>query len=218
MIPLEDNFNDILGKAQRGLSLSDSLLSERAGVRLEEVDRAKAGDFDDAVVRKLAGPLKLSAEAISALGRKAYRPRDPGHVEGLACFNTTWEDMTVNSYLVWDPISMEGAAFDTGADASGMIDFAEKNDLRIKLILLTHTHPDHVADLKRLKTLTKAEAWVSRLETTEGAQSFDAGRNFKVGKLSISSRQTSGHSQGGITYVVQGLDRQVAIVGDSLFA
>ena len=37
-------------------------------------------------------------------------------MEGLSQFNTPFEDMTVNAYLVWDPDSKEGVAFDTGAD------------------------------------------------------------------------------------------------------
>ena len=32
MIPLEDNFTDIIGKAQRGLGISDSQLAEKSGV------------------------------------------------------------------------------------------------------------------------------------------------------------------------------------------
>ncbi len=35
-IPLEDNVSDIIGKAQRGLGISDSQLAERSGVKLEE--------------------------------------------------------------------------------------------------------------------------------------------------------------------------------------
>ena len=36
--------------------------------------------------------------------------------------------------------------------------------------------------------------------------------------LEIEARLTSGHSPGGMTYVVTGLSRPIAIVGDSLFA
>ena len=36
-IPLEDNFTDILGKAQRGLALGDAELARRAGVTAEEL-------------------------------------------------------------------------------------------------------------------------------------------------------------------------------------
>ncbi|MGZ4964183.1 MAG: MBL fold metallo-hydrolase, partial [Limisphaerales bacterium] len=50
------------------------------------------------------------------------------------------------------------------------------------------------------------------------AEAFAAGKTFHVGNLKIETRQTSGHARGGITFVVSGLGRRVAIVGDALFA
>src|SRR5207248_54602 len=90
--------------------------------------------------------------------------------------------------------------------------------LTIKLILLTHTHVDHIADLPRLKAVTGARVYVPRLEALEGADPFSEGRIFQAGRLEIESRQTSGHSVGGMTYVVSGLATLVAVVGDALFA
>ncbi len=87
----------------------------------------------------------------------------------------------------------------------------------MKLILLTHAHPDHVADLRRLRQ-TGAPVYISELEPEEGAEAIAEGKRFRVGSLEIEARLTSGHSPGGMTYVVTGLSRPVAIVGDSLFA
>ena len=100
-IPLEDNYNDIVGKAQRGLGLSDELLAKKAGVTVAELSRAKEGQFDETVARKLAPALKLGAEALVASGKKSWYPKDPGEVPGLASFNTPYGDITVTSYLVW---------------------------------------------------------------------------------------------------------------------
>ena len=44
------------------------------------------------------------------------------------------------------------------------------------------------------------------------------GKTFQVGSLTIETRSTWGHSPGGVTYVVRGLVRTVAIVGDAIFA
>ncbi len=41
-IPMEDNFADVVGKAQRGLGLADRDLAARAGISLTELDRLKA--------------------------------------------------------------------------------------------------------------------------------------------------------------------------------
>ena len=217
-ISLEDNFNDILGKAQRGLKLSDEQLAREAGVSTQELARAKAGEFEETVVRKLAPVLKLAVEPLVASGKQSWYPQEPGEIPGLACFNTTFEDVTVNSYLVWDPKSGNALFFDTGADSSEMLQVVSERNLRAQMILLTHTHPDHVADLARLKTTTQATAFVSKNEPVSGAEPFEAGHKFVVGTLQIETRQTSGHSRGGITYIVHGLERPLAVVGDSIFA
>ncbi len=217
-IPLEDNYNDIIGKAQRGLQLSDDTLASKAGVSIADLNQAKEGHFNEPVARKLAAALNLAPDALVESGKKAWYPGDPGEVPGLACFNTTYGDMTVNSYLVWDPKTNQGVCFDTGADASGMTKFAADRALRIQSILLTHTHPDHIADLDRLKAATDAAAFVCKLEAIDEAETFDAGKKFTIGTLQIETRQTKGHSHGGITYVVNGLPRRVAVVGDAMFA
>jgi glyoxylase-like metal-dependent hydrolase (beta-lactamase superfamily II) len=217
-IPLEDNFNDILGKAQRGLKLSDQQLAEKAGVAPADLNQAEEGQFDENVVRKLASVLKLGADALVELGKKAWSPTDPGDVQGLASFNTPYSDITVNSFLAWDPKSLVGMCFDTGADSAGMIKFAAAKKIPIQMILLTHTHPDHIADLTRLKEITGASAFVSKLEAIDGAESFEAGKKFTAGALQVETRQTSGHSRGGITYVIFGLPKRIAVVGDSIFA
>jgi hydroxyacylglutathione hydrolase len=154
MIPLEDNFNDVIGKAQRGLKLSDDQLAQKTGVSVADLSRVKEGQFDERIVRKLSPALNLGANALAALGRKSWYPQEAGLTPGLAMFTTTYGDMTVNSFLAWDSKTKTAVFFDTGADAS----------------------------------------------------------------LQIETRQTSGHSKGGITYVITGLSMPVAVVGDSIFA
>ncbi len=214
-ISLEDNFADVLGKAQRGLRLSDSALASEAGVSVSQLQGVCAGNFEHAVVRKIAPVLGLNADALVDLARQAWCP-EPVELDGLKQFTTPFGDITVNAYLVWS--GNHAAAFDSGADCSGMLDFLENKKLKLDSIFLTHTHGDHVFDLDRLVARTAATAFVCRRERIEGAHPFDEGRRFEVGKLRIETRLTSGHSAGGITYVVTGLARPVAIAGDSIFA
>jgi len=217
-IPLEDNVSDIIGKAQRGFGLSDSQLAERSGVSAEKIRKLRDGDCDDNVVERVAPILKLNAAALRKLASGNWDPESIGETQGLAQFNTTYGDMTVNAYLAWDPATREAVAFDTGADCGGMLQRIERENLTVKLILLTHAHPDHVADLHRLRKATDAPIYISRLEEAEGAEAITEGKRFRVGSLEIEARLTSGHSPGGMTFVVDGLSRPVAIVGDSLFA
>lgn len=217
-IPLEDNVSDIIGKAQRGLGISDSQLAEQSGVTIEQVRTLRSGDLTGDAIEQVAPVLKLSAPALRKLAAGEWNPESVPPIDGLASFNTTYGDMTVNAYLVWDPQTRDAVAFDTGADCSGMLKRIEDQGLAVKLILLTHAHPDHVADLRGLRKATGAPVYISELEAAESAEPISEGKHFKIGTLSIEARLTSGHSPGGMTYVVTGLARPIAIVGDSLFA
>jgi hydroxyacylglutathione hydrolase len=217
-IPLEDNFADVIGKAQRGLRISDSQLAEKAGISADRIRKLREGMFDDEAAGQIAPALQLDAAALCKLGSGKWNPETVDEIDGLAQFNTNYSDITVNAYLVWDPAGREAVAFDTGADCSGMLWRIEKEKLDVKYILLTHAHPDHVADLRRLKKETGAPVFISERESEEGAESIAEGKRFGIGSLEIEARLTWGHSPGGMTYVITGLSRPVAIVGDSLFA
>jgi glyoxylase-like metal-dependent hydrolase (beta-lactamase superfamily II) len=216
-IPLEDNFNDILGKAMRGLKLNPHELAARTDVLPEQLQALTEGVFDEALARKVAPALGLHAGALVAVGKREYRPA-PIEIDGLLQFNTPFDDMTVNSYLIWDPATRKAAAFDTGSDCAGMLAAASERQLVITTILLTHTHGDHIFDLDRLRGKSGAQAFVSDREPVEGAEPFTPGATFRVGQLQIETRLTWGHAKGGITYVVNGLARPVAVVGDAIFA
>ncbi len=216
-IPLEDQFSDIIGKAMRGLNLSDNDVSIRSGIAALEIQRLREGEFNEVAARKIAPVLGLGADALAASGHKTWHP-EPVEVEGMAQFNSPFDDMLVNSFLVWDPATREAAAFDTGSDCSGMLDLLTEHDLALKFIFLTHTHGDHIFDLERLVEKTAAPVFVGEREPLTGAETVVEGREFSLGKLDVQTRLTWGHSAGGITYVVTGLARPLAIVGDSIFA
>jgi hydroxyacylglutathione hydrolase len=218
MIPLEDNAVDIVGKAQRGLRISDSQLAEKAGISPDQLRKVRDGKFDEAVLRAIAPVLNLDANALVDLGEDKWKPDKLENFGGLARFNTSFGGMAVNSYLVWDVETKNAAAFDTGADCANMLRLASKENLSTKLILLTHAHADHVADLPRLREETGAQVFAPARESVPGAEPIEEGKHFRLGNIDIETRLTWGHSPGGMTFVVIGLARPVAIVGDSLFA
>lgn len=217
MIALEDNFADVIGKAQRGLGLSDNDLAEKARLSFQKVRSLRHGEFDELALMRVAGVLGLAARPLCELATGEWRP-EKVEMDGLAQISTHYHDTLVNSYLVWSPSSKEAIAFDTGADSQPMLDLVGKNKLTVKMILLTHAHPDHVADLDGLKKKTGAPVYISSREAADGATPIEEGKDFRVGKLHITSRLTWGHSRGGMTFVVEGLKHRVAVVGDSLFA
>ncbi len=196
-IPLEDSYLDIIGKTQRGLKLQP--IPEPSS----EIE-----------IRSIAKQLNLGGEALVAASKQAWYPQTQEPIEGLLCYSTTFEDMTVNSYLIFDPVTKIAAAFDTGADCSGML----HSGLKIEQIFITHIHPDHIIDLARLQTSTGAKTYVSDREPIENAEIFSDGKTFSIGGLKIETRRSSGHAKGGVTFFITGLKKPIAIVGDALFA
>lgn len=217
-IPLEDLFEDIVGKAQRGLQVSDQELCQRARLALEEFRLLKKGSGTPASVPGIAEALGLGPNALTASYAKSWYPTDVPEIDGTKQFNSPLIDMTVNAYLVWDPENKEAAVFDTGADATELLAFIDSTRLSVKFLFLTHTHQDHVADLGAIAKKTQAEIFSPELERLPETKVVCQGDHIQLGKLGIEARLTNGHSPGGTSYVVQGLQNTVAVVGDSLFA
>ena len=219
-IPLEDNFNDVINKAQRGLKITDEDLATRSDISLEDLAAIKGGQPIDIAIRRVARHLRLNPDALEALAHKRWYPEFRPFPRGFAAFNTTFEDMTVNSYLIWYARDRLAAAFDTGASCEAMLDLIRAEGLRLMGVFLTHTHDDHIADLTRLAGETGAAVWASEREpsTHTGAKTFKENAHFHLGELSIKTLSTWGHSPGQTTYFVKGLSWPLAVVGDSLFA
>ena len=220
-IPLEDTVTDIIGKAQRGMDVSDDDLAKHIGIDVAELDTVKQVKGVDFVkVDKLAKKLGIGPRALVAIAEGKYTPTVTLPKTGFFQANTVYGDMTVNSYLVWDNETGLAAAFDTGADCTPLVEELTKRNLTLQDVYLTHTHVDHVIELDRLieKAGGSVGVHVNKAEALDKAATFEPGVTFSLGKLHIETRDTSGHSAGGTTFHIHGLDRPLAIVGDALFA
>ena len=105
MIALEDNFEDVLMKAATGLGVGKTVLAERAGLSVENIDALLRGDLEEAALRAVAPVLCLDVESLFALATAGGQP-DAIELDGLTCLNTPfplpgYSEMTVNSFLCW---------------------------------------------------------------------------------------------------------------------
>lgn len=217
MTPLEDNFADILGKAMRGLGLTEADAADTAGLSADEVRSLLDGEFDETTMRAVAPALNLDVSALARIARNAYSPVvDPP--PWLDCVTTIFNGMTVNAYIVWDLDSRKAAIFDTGADARPLVEVVKRKNLEVVAIFLTHSHADHIGALGQLQKALDVEAWSSELEPVRGTNYFRPGDLFNAGRHFIRTRLTCGHSPGGTTFLIEGQIVKVAIVGDALFA
>lgn len=217
-LALEDNFEDVLGKAMRGLGMSGEVLAFLSGVSDEKIAQLLKGEAEQEALQQVAPPLGLDGESLVRLSEKEYLPSSVA-MEGLRQISSSYEDMIVNAYVIWDVETREAMLFDTGSDATGLMKVVEEEGLRPRMLLLTHTHHDHIMDREKLITAyPEMLVWINAREACSGAQRFEAGKEFCSGSLKVETRLTWGHSPAGTSYVVEGLSKPVAIVGDAVFA
>lgn len=216
-LPLEDEATDVLCKAITGRHLTPASVASQCGLTIDDVESAIDDPDQSAHTAAIATFLGLDPTRLLRIARGEYRPAAV-ELDGLAQFNTEFDDMTVNAYLVWDPASGEAAAFDTGGDCEEMLEFAETRKLEIRSVFITHSHGDHIFDLDRLIEKTGATAHTPEKEEVDGVATFLPGAEFQIGALSVASRLTWGHSKGGVTYVISGLAAPVAVCGDAIFS
>lgn len=216
-ISLEDNFLDVIQKAQKGLRMTDEVLFKQLGCSLQELDQLSDSSEKKQKVSSLAQALGLRVEPLVHLALRKPRPLGllPANV---LMFQTPFGEGTVNSYLLVDKVNQSAVAFDTGTDATELLKIVETRNLTLRYLFLTHGDGDHVLEMDRIIEKTGAEAWIGEGEPDLGASVLKAGDFFDLNTFSIQARSTRGHTPGGITYVTQGTIPQIAFVGDALYA
>jgi len=141
-----------------------------------------------------------------------------------------------NCYIVGSESTGEGMIIDPAADADFIMKQVKKLNLEIKIIVATHSHPDHLMALGDVKKATgssfamhgdepsgKRAAGASRMislivgSPVEPPPDPDIvlkdGDIIEVGDLKFTVFHTPGHSPGGICLYGNG----VVFVGDTLF-
>jgi glyoxylase-like metal-dependent hydrolase (beta-lactamase superfamily II) len=221
---LEDHLGDIIrkGRDASGLSSADAAkaagLSESEFAALEETGNApRPFQF-----QPLAGAINLNAAKLEGIA-KGWLPATPDLSlwRELRVISTTANNLTVNSFLVWDEMSREAAFFDTGWDAAPAFKLIEEFGLEPRHLFLTHMHDDHVAAMGDIRAkFPKIHLHTS--SKTAPPQHRNRANDFThLGSLRITNRDTPGHAEEGVTYIIGGWSEDaphVAIVGDAIFA
>jgi len=223
---LEDHLGDIVRKARDMSRVSAAVAAAAAGISesqlaaLEETGNAAGLRINFAALAKAIGlnPQKLEGIAKGWLPG----PKDLSIWRELRPFTTADDEgITVNSYLVWDEVNRDAALFDTGLDATPALKRLEENHLVLRHIFFTHSHWDHVDALPKIR-----EAW-PKAKLHSGSKNAPVDQRNKpseiihLGGLRITHRETPGHADDGVTYLVGNWEDDaphVAIVGDTIFA
>jgi glyoxylase-like metal-dependent hydrolase (beta-lactamase superfamily II) len=223
-VQLEDHLGDIVRKACAANNISSTAAAGAAGLSESEFKAfgetgQSAKKINFAALGKLAGlnPAKLEAVANGWLPS----PKDLSGWRELRVFTTKKDDLTVNCYLVWDEVQRDAALFDTGLDVQPVLDTIAAEGLTLRHIFITHSHWDHVEALPQFRA-----AWPkARLHSgSKNAPVDQHNKNSEIihlGGLRVTHRETPGHAEDGVTYLVGNWQEDaphVAIVGDAIFA
>lgn len=116
-------------------------------------------------------------------------------------------------YLIGDPITNKAAVVDPSFDARPLQRFAAQNLLTVEVILVTHHHPDHIADVERLSNETAAKVFAHRLSNVRKDVPLEDGDFVQLGGIRIKAVHTPGHTPDSTCY----LARSRIWTGDTLF-
>jgi glyoxylase-like metal-dependent hydrolase (beta-lactamase superfamily II) len=153
--------------------------------------------------------------------------------------NVIIEQMTIGpfevlTYIVACPQSREAVIIDPAGEEERILNTIETEGYRVRYILNTHGHADHVVSNRKLKSLLNAptcmheedDTFFSRKDVKEtsekelGLPPYDAvdmrfkdGDIIEVGSLKIEVIHTPGHTPGSVCFLVNGN----LFTGDTLF-
>ncbi len=120
-----------------------------------------------------------------------------------------------NCYLLISSRTMESAIIDPSAEPERILEEAGKT--KVKFILITHGHMDHVGALEEVREQTRAPVGIHERDARALGRPPDFfledGQTLTFGEVSLKILHTPGHSPGGVCLLVG----KVLLSGDTIF-
>lgn len=141
--------------------------------------------------------------------------------------------LSANTYILIDEDSKEAAIIDSGGEFAIVNDALQKHNAKLKYILNTHAHFDHVLGEKEAQDVTGVSVYIheadkfllenlqkqialygfGEAEAPKDIVTFDENTVFKLGEKEIKVIHTPGHTRGSVCF----LTGNNLISGDTLF-
>jgi glyoxylase-like metal-dependent hydrolase (beta-lactamase superfamily II) len=141
-----------------------------------------------------------------------------------------------NCSIFGDELSHEAIVIDPGDDVSRILEVLARHALKVKAIVITHAHIDHIGAAAELKRATQApvymnphDAGLQAMMKTQASwlgvpapekvtidRPLDDGDTLELGPAEFRVLHTPGHTPGSISLYIPS-ERKV-VVGDALFA
>jgi glyoxylase-like metal-dependent hydrolase (beta-lactamase superfamily II) len=223
-VMLEDHLGDIIRKGRQASGVAAQKAAQETGLTevdfkvLEETGRISA----TVRFQALGQAIGLDGAKLERIAR-GWMPatRDLSQWRELRQITTSANDITVHCYLVWDEVSLEAALFDTGWDAAPIFNIIDENGLTLRHLFITHTHEDHIAAMTAVREKFPKMHLHTSAKSAPPQHRNRANDFVHLGSLRLSNRDTPGHAEDGVTYIIGNWPDDaphVAIVGDAIFA
>ena len=204
---------------------------------LDAYKRLKSGD--SSVLDEVSIPKNTKVVAVCAEGRTSQIAASELRKKGIEAYSL--EDGMKGWSLAWNTASLSFQDFQviqlrrTGkgclsyiissdqeaivVDASLPVEIYEqllkKNNLRLKYVIETHLHADHLSRSKQLAERNNAPLYLPVPGKVQfGFQPIDNNTVFQLGKISIKTIPTPGHTLESVSFLA---DEKVLFTGDTLF-
>lgn len=134
--------------------------------------------------------------------------------------------LETNCYVVTDENTLDCVLIDPGDEMNTILDYTESNKLKVRAILLTHGHFDHVGAASEIVEETGCELYINprdegyepglsgmKFKMPAGGKHYDDGDTVKIGALEFKVLATPGHTPGGVCLICE----NALFTGDTLF-
>jgi hydroxyacylglutathione hydrolase len=128
--------------------------------------------------------------------------------------------LSTNCYVVSCEETKEAAVIDPGMESEKeteqILEYIKQNGFKIKYIINTHGHPDHVIGNEAIKEATGAPILIhqSTIEKLNADRKLHEGDVLHVGNVKLVVLHTPGHTPDGISLLAD----NAVFTGDTLFA
>ena len=221
---LEDHLGDIIRKGRTAAGASAAEAAKAAGISEAELAALEESGKAASVVNfgELGRAIGLDGAKLARIA-EGWLPKetDLGQWRELRVVTTDSGGIAVNCYVVWDEVSRDAAVFDTGWEAGPIFRLIDESGLELRHIFLTHMHQDHVAALEELRKRFPKAHLHTNAKSAPPQHRNRANDFIQLGSLRITNRDTPGHAEEGVTYIIGNWPEDaphVAIVGDTIFA
>ncbi|HET9773814.1 MAG TPA: MBL fold metallo-hydrolase [Nitrososphaeraceae archaeon] len=118
------------------------------------------------------------------------------------------------TYLIIDEEEKEIAIIDPSWDLDKIFEIIKRNSYRVKFIINTHTHFDHILGNEQVLAITNCQIVQHENSMDRHDIAVKDGDRIRVGNIVIDILYTPGHSKDSICLIV---DSKIIFTGDTLF-